>query len=626
MNTETLARREAGDHSLPFNVPLLEQLTTLREQIAARAEADLARYRGCFPDSEPAASARNLAHYLALRRFDLRPLQEALASTGISSLGRCESRVLPTLDRTIALLGGERPDRSPNEALTRAFSAGTQRLSANTERLFGPRPVRRDTRIMVTLPAESASDYSMIRELLLDGMDCARINCAHDHPAVWAALVAHVERARKETGRACRIMMDLAGHKLRTGPLLSIPAVLHIRVRRDRYGRTIAPAQLVLESRSPVVERDTAGDGADVLRLRLPDELLTALRSGDRLYFRDTRGKRRHFTVLDSNGEGGWLAECHENSYLCRDTILRHCRPCGSGVLQRFGAWQFSDFPEEDVELRLKTGDVLFISAAPVAGRPGNDGGPAVISCTHADVLARIAPGQKAWFDDGKIGGVAERVDVDGVLIRISDARPQGSTLRAGKGINFPGADLGLSGLSAQDLIDLDFVTAHADIVGFSFVETLSDMERLINELGRRDAAGMPIIAKIETRRAVENLPEIVLGTIGRSPLGIMIARGDLAVEIGGERLSEIQEEILWLCEAADVPAIWATQVLESLTKKGVIHRAELTDAAMSGRAECVMLNKGPYVMKSLRALDDILSRIRDHQYKKFSLYRALHW
>ena len=79
-----------------------------------------------------------------------------------------------------------------------------------------------------------------------------------------------------------------------------------------------------------------------------------------------------------------------------------------------------------------------------------------------------------------------------------------------------------------------------------------------------------------------------------------MIARGDLAVEIGLARLSEIQEHILWICEAAHVPVVWATQVLERLVKDGAARRAEATDAAMGQRAECVMLNKDPHQVEAI--------------------------
>ena len=103
-----------------------------------------------------------------------------------------------------------------------------------------------------------------------------------------------------------------------------------------------------------------------------------------------------------------------------------------------------------------------------------------------------------------------------------------------------------------------------------------------------------------------------------------MIARGDLAIECGYERLAEVQEEILWICEAAHVPVIWATQVLENLAKSGQPSRAEITDAAMGERAECVMLNKGPHILEAVDVLDDILRRMQAHQTKKQAMLREL--
>ncbi|MEL6325669.1 MAG: pyruvate kinase, partial [Cyanobacteria bacterium J06626_23] len=118
--------------------------------------------------------------------------------------------------------------------------------------------------------------------------------------------------------------------------------------------------------------------------------------------------------------------------------------------------------------------------------------------------------------------------------------------------------------------------------------------------------------------------PELIVNAAGRQPFGVMIARGDLAVEIGYQRLAEMQEEILWICEAAHVPVIWATQVLENLVKTGTPSRAEMTDAAMSERAECVMLNKGPYITDAVKILDDVLTRMQAHQLKKTPQLRAL--
>jgi pyruvate kinase len=81
---------------------------------------------------------------------------------------------------------------------------------------------------------------------------------------------------------------------------------------------------------------------------------------------------------------------------------------------------------------------------------------------------------------------------------------------------------------------------------------------------------------------------------------------------------------MLWLCEAAHVPVVWATQVLETLAQRGTPSRAEITDAAMSQRAECVMLNKGPYIIQALEMLDDILQTMEGHQYKKTAMLRHL--
>jgi pyruvate kinase len=161
-------------------------------------------------------------------------------------------------------------------------------------------------------------------------------------------------------------------------------------------------------------------------------------------------------------------------------------------------------------------------------------------------------------------------------------------------------------------------------MVGLSFVRSPQDVLDLERELDRRGGSQLGIVLKVETRAAFEQLPNLLLTALQSPPIGVMVARGDLAVEMGFERLAEVQEQILWLCEAAHVPVIWATQVLESLAKKGLPSRAEVTDAAMSGRAECVMLNKGPHVLHAVRFLDDVMTRMQAHQTKKRAELRKL--
>ena len=121
-----------------------------------------------------------------------------------------------------------------------------------------------------------------------------------------------------------------------------------------------------------------------------------------------------------------------------------------------------------------------------------------------------------------------------------------------------------------------------------------------------------------------EHLAAILFAALRYESVGLMIARGDLAVELSFEKLAEMQEEILWFGEACHLPVIWATQVLDSVTHTGLATRAEVTDAAMAMRAECVMLNKGPHIGTAVRMLADIIGKMEAHQYKKRALYRPL--
>ena len=132
----------------------------------------------------------------------------------------------------------------------------------------------------------------------------------------------------------------------------------------------------------------------------------------------------------------------------------------------------------------------------------------------------------------------------------------------------------------------------------------------------------MRIIAKIETRDAVHQLGEILLAGLSLPKFGVMIARGDLAVEVGFENLAFVQEDILCMCEAAHIPVILATQVLETLAKSGLPSRAEITDAATGTWAECVMLNKGPHILEATRTLANLLSIEERHQLKKRQIFR----
>ena len=498
---------------------LLSTLQALRQTVESQGHTTFDQWRSHIQRFEFLSSALNLAEYLALRQHDLRALQAALMPWGLSSLGRIESRVMPNLDAVIATLEvicGSQSAQHLNRPPVEFFFEGDRLLQQNTEELFGQSPSQRRVRIMVTLATEAATDYEMVRSMIQRGATCMRINCAHDTTELWQCMIDHIRRAEQETGTPCKILMDLAGLKIRTASVLA-----------PHHKKRVFKGDQILLSRSE--------------------------------------------PQLDGEAESG-------------ESI-----PSAVDQFQ--------------------------------------------IGCTVPEILDLLAVDTPVYIDDGKIQtrvvDTQHRVhNGQGILLEVTNASPKGVKLRPQKGLNFPDTVLPLSPLTEKDLSDLDFVATHADIIGYSFVQRPADIELLQQELDRRLVKGQSrpaIVAKIETAIAVANLPELIIYAAGKQSFGVMIARGDLAVEIGYQRLTEIQEEILWLCEAAHIPVIWATQVLESLVKNGTPSRGEMTDAAMAERAECVMLNKGPFIAEAIAILDDVLTRMEAHQSKKTPQLRALH-
>jgi pyruvate kinase len=605
--------RAAGDLAR-----LARQLRALRDGALA-LEAQHREELAAIP-AERCPSARNLLHYLALRQHDIRGLQTDLAEHGLSSLGRLESHVLAALEAVLAALerlGGTEPSASPAPPPV-AFREGAPLLAERTASLLGPQPPDRTVRVMVTMPSEAASDYGLVRDLVAAGMDVMRINCAHDDAAAWGRMVEHARKATSEVSRPCRVLVDLAGPKLRTGPVAPGPGVCHWWPLRDDSGRVLARARVWLHGAG------APGAARAVLSVPVEGDLLGAIRTGDELHFADARGRHRVLTVAEP-GSGGWWAEGERNTYLASGATLELRRGGEPIAIGRAGT-----LPPIEQALRLAVGDRLELTRDDGLGGPaecdaeGRVVRPAHIACTLPEVFRDVRPGQRVFFDDGKLGGVIREVGPERLSVEITKARSGRAKLRGDRGINLPDTELALPALTDKDLRDLDFAVARADAVGLSFVRRPADVEQLQAELARRGGEDLGVVLKIETGRGFAALPRLLLAALRSPRPGVMVARGDLGVEVGFERLAEVQEEILWLCEAAHVPVIWATQVLETLSKKGMPSRAEVTDAAMGGRAECVMLNKGPHSVEAVRFLCDVLRRMQGHLDKKRATLRPL--
>lgn len=247
-----------------------------------------------------------------------------------------------------------------------------------------------------------------------------------------------------------------------------------------------------------------------------------------------------------------------------------------------------------------------------------------VLACAERGLLRHVRRGERVVLDDGRAVARVESVSGAGLVCRVILTAKATLRLKSGKGIAFPDSRLRLPGLGPQDAAALAFAIKHADGVDVSFVNSARDVAHVVRTLRRKARPGFGLVLKLETRGAIRNLPEILFAALRYRPSGLMIARGDLAMETGFDQLAELQEEILGFGEAAHLPVIWATQVLDSLAHSGVPTRAEVTDAAMSMRAECVMLNKGPHIADAVRMLAGIIRGMEPRQFKKLPLFRRL--
>jgi len=567
--------------------------------------------------TEHRKGALNLVHYTALRQQDLRELQNDLLDLGVTSLAAAEANVAAKVRAARNVVAALRGDAGPWEfgVIDQALDEGDDLLEANASALFGVSRPGRSTRVMVTMPAESAGDPDLVAAIVDAGMDVARINCAHDGIAEWSRMIHNIRKAAEQAGRTVLISMDLAGLKLRTGPIVDGPRIARARVVRNQAGEVTAPAALWLVPDDAPAAPPVVPGGRDALQIRVDPTWWADLSPGEVVHLTDVRGRHRKFTVVAQDVVGGVLATGERSAYVAEGSMVRH-----RGQTTTAGG-----IPALPQRLRLVVGDQLVLTADPAAVDLPEPGQTARIGCSIPEAVAALRSGQPVVFDDGSIEAVVESTSPGAATLRVTRTKPGGQGLGAEKGINLPETELPMPALTAEDASCLPFIAENADLVAASFVRSVADIDLIVKSLEHVGADHLGLVLKIETAQGFRALPQMLLAAMRRPRLGLMIARGDLAVEVGFERLAEVPRQILALGEAAHVPAIWATQVLETLAKTGLPSRAEITDAAAGQRAECVMLNKGPHIVEAIRALDDILERMDEVQHKSTTMMRRIH-
>lgn len=602
-----------------FNPEQLREISSEIDLILDKISEFEYTYQAQIQNVHPkyAPSAKNLIHYLALRSFDIDVFQEKLNKIGLPNASNDEGSILHNLLMFKTIINHLLKDDSNifhENILTN--NEGKQLLSKHTTALFGKSTKNRRTNIMVTQPNFAADDKVFIENLLKLGMNSARINCALEDKNLWQKIVNNIRASEKN----CNIVMDLGGPKLRTGKMEPGHKVIHIKPKRNTLGQVTVPAKVWL---APYGILPPENENADAI-IPVNKKWLKKTRKGSYIKFKDSRGKKCKIIIENKSGLGRW-ASCSDSAFVTTGTKL-------TVFLEKKSTGEIHTvheiLPLEEVIL-LFEGDILRLDKNPILGEPtkyDNDRNiieQAHISCTLPQIFSQIKKDELVCFDDGKIEGKVEEVFEEHLLIRITNAKKKGGKLRANKGINLPNSKLHISGLTQKDKTDLKFITKNADSLLFSFVNNKQDIEDLLKELKLLNSE-IGIIVKIETKQAYKNLPSILLKAMESYPIGIMIARGDLAVEAGWKNFAIIQEEVLRICAAAHLPVTVATQVLENLAKKGIPTRAEITDAAMLQRAECVMLNKGIYIEKAIKMLDKILRKMQHIQKKKVALLPKL--
>lgn len=586
---------------------VLEKLNALRSHLLAAEKWNASQLHLC--DSKYLECATNLVHYMALRSLDIEQLNSHLASLGLSSLDNNNLDVLAHLNASINLLMNDQ--NAVTEPWTNVYPKGKStkkndkgRVLSYKESLLGKPREGRSTHIMVTVGEEATLSETFITDILKAGTSIIRINCAHGDPSIWGEIIKRVRRTSQMLEMPCRVHMDLAGPKLRTGTLKPGPCVMKVSPKKDAYGNVVSPALvwLCLTGTEPPSHVST-----DATISVEDQDFLAAIQIGDSIRLCDARGRKRRlriskeFHVFNSTG---FVAECFDTAYIESGTELSV-----KGKKGRRLVGQVVDVPPKESFVRLKVGDLLVITREGLLDEPSvTVPGAHRLTCPSGYLFDSVKPGETIGFDDGKIWGVIKGTSPSEVIVSITHAGPKGTKLGSEKSINIPQSDIHFKGLTSKDIKDLEYVASHADMVGISFIRDVHDITVLRQELKKRKLDDLGVVLKIETESGFKNLSLILLEAMKCSnPVGVMIARGDLAVECGWERLANIQEEIIAICKAARVPVIMATQVLESLVKSGVPTRAEITDAANAKRVSCVMLNKGKNIVEAVSMLDTIL-------------------
>ena len=599
-------------------------------------------------DAEHREGASNVQHFARLQADDARHIVTRLQAVGIRVSDQApvadQLRAAKTL---LQNLGGKSSDDGDAEGetyditrLAAAIERSQEQLASNSSALLGEPRDGMPSCVMVTLPTEAADDPDLVQSFADAGMDIARINCAHDTAEAWRAMAANVRAASARAGRDIKISMDLPGPKLRVGPIESGPRIARTRVTRTKTGRILTPSKLWITpfdhnatTPAPVPE---GLPGRPTLAIQVDPEWLQTVNEGDELSMLDARGSKRYMTVHKVTDKGV-LAYGRQNVYLAN----------GSLVACQYIKTRIHGIGRSEQRIHVDVGSRLTLTTDPTPTDPTDDI-PAV-NCGEPQAIRSLDVGSTVLFDDAKIecevtsvtragdkDAEGDTAEYDSAELVAVHTREGGKNLRESRGIHFPGVHVSLPAMTDEDRAILPDIVRTADIIAPSYVRSADDLTEILDAIekeievaasesefnsadatdtadGREDPAAVSarirnlgVMLKIESEECYNDLPNVVTELLRHRNSGVMIARGDLAMELGFSRMSEAREQIMDVANAAHIPTIFATQVLETMAKSGLPSRAEITDADVALRTQGVMLNKGTHIPDAINILNKI--------------------
>lgn len=562
-------------------------------------------------DHPHAKSLLNLRHYLQLRSKDHTILQQKLFFLGLSSLGRSYAHIIASInniyEQLSSSLGQEIIEQGiPNQSSYITIEEAIESAAENSKVLFGKKSGsmfnKQSTAVMVTLPSNAADNGGVLIKQLADvGVNVFRINTAHDNLEVWQQMADVITdiNATREADEKIKIFVDLPGPKIRTGKIRRIEKPIKIGSNKIQKEIFIFPSYANTKGES----KDSVTLQIIPAQLAVDDDFFANIIKNEKIKLVNLEAHKAHIVITEI-GDGFAKGLIDKKIYIDTKSKLI------SG-LSETGLYNFEDQIDP---IRLFIGDILTIIEGDILGSSAEFGEdyklryPASIGCEAQGIFASVKMDDRVYIDDGKIALKVLKNSQDTIVCEVISAKPSGTLLKEEKGINFPDTFIQTDALTQADYANAISVLGFADSLSISFCQTAKDVEVLQTLLKANGREDIGIITKIETKAGVKNMPTIIEQLLMSQRFGVMIARGDLAIEIGFDKMAYVQEALLDICDAAHVPVIWATQVLESKMKNNLPSRAEVTDAAMSGRAECVMLNKGAFAIDTIDVLQHILS------------------